>query len=233
MHHLRFSSVATALISSLNATDSVADTHNTTNTRPTTAILSARFKVLVEYFRKGLDCFFAVWFIVGNVWIFGDHSSATDVPNLYRYNSNACHFPPYRFFHLNRCFVILQEFVNFYRLFSVFLTFSCVEYAMPFFLCATICCCLPPASENLTQNSGATTESINSLPTYKFKIKKHKRGKNKESHVGANEGGVVAAGTKNVRALSGEDALCRICLAKYANYDELLSQGLCGPVVKD
>lgn len=32
-----------------------------------------------------LDCFFAVWFVVGNVWIFGGHSSAADAPNLYRY----------------------------------------------------------------------------------------------------------------------------------------------------
>lgn len=32
-----------------------------------------------------LDCFFAVWFVVGNVWIFGGHSSAHEAPNLYRY----------------------------------------------------------------------------------------------------------------------------------------------------
>lgn len=32
-----------------------------------------------------LDCFFAVWFVVGNVWIFGGHSSAAEAPNLYRY----------------------------------------------------------------------------------------------------------------------------------------------------
>lgn len=33
----------------------------------------------------GLDCFFAVWFVVGNVWIFGGNSSADDAPNMYRY----------------------------------------------------------------------------------------------------------------------------------------------------
>ena len=32
-----------------------------------------------------LDCFFAVWFVVGNVWIFGGHSSPSDAPKLYRY----------------------------------------------------------------------------------------------------------------------------------------------------
>nr|ACG27213.1 hypothetical protein [Zea mays]ACG34323.1 hypothetical protein [Zea mays] len=31
-----------------------------------------------------LDCFFAVWFVVGNVWVFDGHSSAHDAPNLYR-----------------------------------------------------------------------------------------------------------------------------------------------------
>lgn len=35
-----------------------------------------------------LDCFFAVWFVVGNVWVFGGHaSSANEAPNLYRYRS--------------------------------------------------------------------------------------------------------------------------------------------------
>ena len=32
-----------------------------------------------------LDCFFAVWFVVGNVWIFGGHSAPSDAPKLYRY----------------------------------------------------------------------------------------------------------------------------------------------------
>ena len=43
-----------------------------------------RLKVIVEYFKMALDCFFAVWFVVGNVWIFGGHSSAAEAPNLYR-----------------------------------------------------------------------------------------------------------------------------------------------------
>ncbi|KAL9993139.1 hypothetical protein Hdeb2414_s1070g00978021 [Helianthus debilis subsp. tardiflorus] len=30
-----------------------------------------------------------------------------------------------------------------YRLCIVFLTFSCIGYAMPFILCGMICCCLP------------------------------------------------------------------------------------------
>lgn len=40
---------------------------------------------MVACFKLMLDCFFAVWFVVGNVWIFGSRSSAHDAPNLYRY----------------------------------------------------------------------------------------------------------------------------------------------------
>ncbi|KAK7817831.1 e3 ubiquitin-protein ligase, partial [Quercus suber] len=144
-------------------------------------ILSARIKVLVEYFKMALDCFFAVWFVVGNVWIFGGHSSADEAPNLY-------------------------------RLCIVFLTFSCIGYAMPFILCATICCCLPCIisvlgfREDLTQTRGATPESIDSLPTYKFKLKKSRSGNDRESNSGVSEGGVVAAGTEKERVISGEDA---------------------------
>ncbi|KAG6585434.1 E3 ubiquitin-protein ligase [Cucurbita argyrosperma subsp. argyrosperma] len=161
-------------------------------------LLTARVKVLVEYFKMGLDCFFAIWFVVGNVWIFGGHSSASEAPNLY-------------------------------RLCIVFLTFSCIGYAMPFILCVTICCCLPCIisilgfREDMTQTRGATTESINALPTYKFKLKKSRSGDDRENNSGAGEGGggVVAAGTEKERVISGEDAVCCICLAKYANNDEL------------
>ncbi|OIW14377.1 hypothetical protein TanjilG_15731 [Lupinus angustifolius] len=151
-------------------------------------------KTLMEYFKISLDCFFAVWFVVGNVWIFGGHSSADDAPNLY-------------------------------RLCIVFLVFSCIGYAMPFILCSTICCCLPciisilEVREDLTQNTGATSESINALPTFKFKMKKNKR--SGESHSAAAEGGIVAAGTEKERVITGEDAVCCICLAKYENNDEL------------
>lgn len=44
-----------------------------------------RIGALLENFKMALDCFFAVWFVVGNVWIFGGHSSSSDAPNLYRY----------------------------------------------------------------------------------------------------------------------------------------------------
>ncbi|CAA0821340.1 RING/U-box superfamily protein [Striga hermonthica] len=157
-------------------------------------LLNSRLKVLFEYFKMALDCFFAVWFVVGNVWIFGGHSSSNEAPNLY-------------------------------TLCIVFLAISCIGYAMPFILCTTICCCLPCIisvlgfREDFTQNRGATQESINSLPTYKFKVKKNKNSNDKEA--GGVEGGIVAAGTEKERVVSGEDAVCCICLTKYANNDEL------------
>ena len=97
----------------------------------------------------------------------------------------------------------------------MFLTFSCIGYAMPFILCATICCCLPciisilGVREDLTQTRGATSESINTLPTYKFKVKKRKNSDktSDESNSNVFEGGVVAAGTEKERVISGEDAV--------------------------
>ncbi|CAL4967362.1 unnamed protein product [Urochloa decumbens] len=157
-------------------------------------LANPRINALFDHFKMALDCFFAVWFVVGNVWIFGGRSSAADAPNLY-------------------------------RLCIVFLTFSCIGYAMPFILCAMICCCLPCIisvmgfREDTNNTRGATSESINALPTYKFKTKKRRHGSGSEAE--GQEGGIVAAGTEKERSLSAEDAVCCICLAKYAHNDEL------------
>lgn len=98
------------------------------------------------------------------------------------------------------------------RLCIVFLTFSCIGYAMPFILCAMICCCLPCIisvmgfREDTNNTRGATSESINTLPTYKFKTKKRRHGSGNEAE--GQEGGIVAAGTDKERSLSAEDAVC-------------------------
>ncbi|XP_052210579.1 E3 ubiquitin-protein ligase At1g63170-like [Diospyros lotus] len=194
--------VSVSTVSALSSTQTLEGEGQSTGAAPRGAgaqgvrIPNPRLKALVEYFKMALDCFFALWFVVGNVWIFGGHSSSSEAPNLY-------------------------------KLCIVFLSISCIGYAMPFILCATICCCLPCIisvlgfREDLTQNRGATPESINSLPTYKFKIKKTKNSNGRETNSGTGDGGVVAVGTEKERALSGEDAVCCICLAKYANNDEL------------
>lgn len=58
--------------------------------------------------------------------------------------------------------------------------------------------------EDFPQTRGATQDSINSLPTYKFKVKKNKgSGNDKENGLG----GIVAAGTEHERVISGEDAV--------------------------
>lgn len=165
------------------------------NNRAPSRPMNGRPKLLMEYFKTALDLFFAIWFVVGNVWIFGGHASANDAPNLY-------------------------------RLCIVFLTFSCIGYAMPFILCLTICCCLPciistlGVTEDLAQTRGATSESINALPTRIFKTMKSKN--NDESdNTPVIEGGIVAEGTEKERMISGEDAVCCICIANYENDDEL------------
>ncbi|KAL1199320.1 E3 ubiquitin-protein ligase [Cardamine amara subsp. amara] len=154
--------------------------------------LRTRLNGLVDHFKMAIDCFFAVWFVVGNVWIFGGHSSPSDSPKLY-------------------------------RLCIAFLTFSCIGYAMPFILCATICCCLPCLisvlgfRENFSQTRGATAEVINALPVYKFKSKS----RNDLEFSEEGEGGFLLLGSQKKRIISGEDASCCICLARYGDDEQV------------
>ncbi|KAH7332200.1 hypothetical protein KP509_20G075100 [Ceratopteris richardii] len=146
----------------------------------------------VERFKMALDCFFAIWFVVGNVWIFGGHSSADGAPNLY-------------------------------RLCIVFLTFSCISYAMPLVICATVCCCLPcivtllSYREETRHVKGALPDVIAALPVYKFHRKGSSEGCKDETDSDSEtcEGGIFAAGTERERIISGDDAVCCICLGRY------------------
>lgn len=104
----------------------------------------------------------------------------------------------------------------------MFLTFSCIGYAMPFILCATICCCLPCIisilgfREELGQTRGASAESINALPTYKFKSKRSESREDGEvNSESSTEGGVLAPGTDKERVISGEDAVSAVIFMKY------------------
>ncbi|XP_061338549.1 E3 ubiquitin-protein ligase At1g63170 [Gastrolobium bilobum] len=173
-----------------HATESAA--RNTNIPGAFTSMLSG----LAYCFKMTLDFFFAVWFVIGTVWIFGVHSAPSDAPQLY-------------------------------RLCIVFLSISCIRYAMPFILSAKICWCLPCIlsdsgfPEDFSLNGGATVEYINTLPIYKFKLKNNKNGYDQDVNAGIDEGGILAAGTDKERVISGEDAVCCICLAKYADDDEL------------
>ncbi|GMP60006.1 hypothetical protein CsSME_00023050 [Camellia sinensis var. sinensis] len=110
---------------------------------------------------------------------------------------------------------------------TVFLMFSFIGYAMPFILCSMICCCLPciisflGVRDDMNRMRGATEETINALPTHKFKSKEKGSRNSRDSNSGADDGGFVAAGTETERVISGEDAVCCICLARYADDDEL------------
>jgi len=165
------------------------------------SISCPRLSVLAYHFKTGVDCFFAVWFVVGNVWIFGGRSISSDA----------------------------QDAPNMYRLCLAFLALSCVGYAIPFIMCAAICCCFPclisvlRLQEDLGQNRGATQELIDALPTYKFKPKRVKNWgiDHASSSEHLDEGGILGPGTKKERVVSAEDAVCCICLTKYGDDDEL------------
>ncbi|ONM54278.1 RING/U-box superfamily protein [Zea mays] len=108
-----------------------------------------------------------------------------------------------------------QDAPNMYRLCLAFLALSCVGYAIPFIMCAAICCCFPclisvlRLQEDLGQNRGATQELIDALPTYKFKPKRVKNWgiDHASSSEHLDEGGILGPGTKKERVVSAEDAV--------------------------
>ncbi|CAI0389801.1 unnamed protein product [Linum tenue] len=96
------------------------------------------------------------------------------------------------------------------------IVFSYIKYVGPFVLQAMVVCCCRGI---LSPIAGAPTETIDALPTYKFKL----GSSSGELDGGAetHDGGVVGAGTERERNLSGDDAACCICLASYGDNDEL------------
>ncbi|GMH27336.1 hypothetical protein Nepgr_029179 [Nepenthes gracilis] len=183
--------ITISLSPSSNHEDQSAATYN----GPALQVDNPRIDLLVGRLKMALDYFFMVWFIVGNVWIFGGHSSASEAPKLY-------------------------------RLCVVYISLSSIGYAMPFLLCALICCCIPclisllGVPEDQHQPEGASNEFINMLPTYKFTSKKNENGSTLDTEADGG-GGIVGAGTEKERAISGEDAVCCICLEGYVDEDEL------------
>jgi hypothetical protein len=154
-----------------------------------------------------LDCFFAVWFVVGNVWVFSSRSSAHDAPNLYRYvllgQQSALPASQVRLkCKKNILFLII------FRICVVLLAFGFIGYLMPFVLCTMICCCLPCIisilgfHEDMDMNRGAATEAINALVAYKYRSRKIHDG-----DVVQDGGGVLAAGTDKERTIAAEDAV--------------------------
>lgn len=176
-----------------------------------------RLNGLVDHFKMAIDCFFAVWFVVGNVWIFGGHSSPSDSPKLYRSASSTLYCPNGWELELEKLMFSVWWLGPCCRLCIAFLTFSCIGYAMPFVLCAAICCCLPCLisvlgfRENFSQTRGATAEAINALPVYKFKLKS----RNDLEFSEEGEGGFLLQGSEKKRLISGEDAVSNLILRSF------------------
>lgn len=86
---------------------------------------------------------------------------------------------------------------------------------MPFILCTTICCCFPclisilGIRRDYSQTRGASDETINALPTYKFNLNKSGSDAGQDDTL-AGKGGVLAIGTDKERVISEEDAVSLI-----------------------
>ncbi|KAL6626864.1 hypothetical protein ACP70R_030590 [Stipagrostis hirtigluma subsp. patula] len=170
----------------------VLDNANSTGvSRNNFPVASPRVYAMVACFKLALDCFFAVWFVVGNVWIFGSRSSVHDAPNLYRL-----------------CIVFLAFGFIGYALPFILCTMICC--------CLPCIISMMGFHEDLDTNRGATSDAINTLAAYKYKSRKIRDG-----DVGEDGGGVLAAGTDKERTISAEDAVCCICLSKFSNNEDL------------
>ncbi|KAH9299180.1 hypothetical protein KI387_030862, partial [Taxus chinensis] len=153
----------------------------------------SRIAFFMERCRMSLDFFFAVWFVIGNVWVFGTRRPfSAEAPNLY-------------------------------KLCIAFLALSCIGYALPFVLFAVLCCCMPCISTLLGysissqgKERGASHQDIAALPIHKFKsiskVKGINNGRIVESHEDNDDtnggGGGYIIDTAGIRkgSLSSEDA---------------------------
>ncbi|MBA0875449.1 hypothetical protein Goshw_003783 [Gossypium schwendimanii] len=98
----------------------------------------------------------------------------------------------------------------------MFLVFSYLEFTMPFILCVVLACCCG----DLGLIKGASSECIDSLPTYTFKLQKDGSGSIRKINSEV-KGGAETVGTEKDCAIPGDDAVCCICLASYADNDML------------
>lgn len=101
---------------------------------------------LLNKFRTSMELFFAIWFVMGNVWVFDSRfGSFHRAPKL----------------HLLCIFL---------------LAWNAISYSFPFILFVFLCCCVPLISSLLGYNMnmgsvdrGASDEQLSELPSWKYK----------------------------------------------------------------
>lgn len=105
-----------------------------------------RSSYLMNKSRTLLELFFAIWFVMGNVWVFDSrHGTFSQAPNLHIL-----------------CISLLA--------------WNAITYSFPFLLFVLLCCCVPLISNLLGYNMnmgsvhrGATDDQISQLPKWRFK----------------------------------------------------------------
>lgn len=101
---------------------------------------------LMNKCRTSLELFFAIWFVMGNVWVFDSRfGSFHRAPNLHVL-----------------CISLLA--------------WNALSYSFPFLLFLLLCCCVPLISSSLGYNMnmgsserGASDDQISSLPSWRYK----------------------------------------------------------------
>ncbi|CAH9107900.1 unnamed protein product [Cuscuta europaea] len=101
---------------------------------------------VMEKCRTLMELFFAIWFVMGNIWVFDSRFGSSNPPNKL----------------LILCISLLA--------------WNAVTYSFPFLLFVLMCCCVPLVSSFLGYNMnmgsidpGASDEQLSSLPTWKYK----------------------------------------------------------------
>ncbi|XP_031264006.1 E3 ubiquitin-protein ligase At4g11680 [Pistacia vera] len=106
----------------------------------------SRCSHLMNRCRTSLELFFAIWFVMGNVWVFDSRfGSFHRAPNLHVL-----------------CLSLLA--------------WNALSYSFPFLLFLLLCCCVPLISSSLGYNMnmgsserGASDDQISSLPSWRYK----------------------------------------------------------------
>ncbi|XP_006344901.1 E3 ubiquitin-protein ligase At4g11680 [Solanum tuberosum] len=102
---------------------------------------------MMEKFKTSMELFFAIWFVMGNVWVFE-----------------------------SRLLMSYHRAPKLHLLCISLLTWNAVTYSFPFILFLLLCCCVPMLSTFLGYNMnmasvdrGASEEQLSTLPSWKYK----------------------------------------------------------------